>query len=57
MNGCLFLEKSGDLVAVKVDANLNSYNSVMVTGQASREKQVNQFAEGVKGIITNNIHT
>jgi cell division protease FtsH len=51
MNGCLFLDRSGDRIAVTIDANLNSYNYVVVTGPACREKQVNEFAEGVKRII------
>ena len=51
MNGCLFLDRSGDRIAVTIDANMRFYNSVVVTGPSSKSKQVNEFTEGVKRIV------
>lgn len=50
-NGCLFLSRPGERIVVTIDANMRSYNSVVVTGPASRVKGVNEFVEGVKRII------
>ena len=50
-NGCLFLVRAGERMSVTIDANMRSYNSVVVTGPACQAKQVNEFADEVKRII------
>lgn len=51
-NGLLLVEKGESRFVITVDVNLRSYNIVVVNGLASREKEVDEIANGIRAIVT-----
>ena len=51
-DGLLFLKRGKDRLVVTIDANLRTYNSMVVNGPARSGKKVRAFAEGVWDIAT-----